>query len=128
MSNKRRVVAIMLPALFGAITLQCRPSDTDAATVANAKTQASAEAVIPQTKTSNIAGLRFVVAPAGNEVRYRIREQLVRVDLPNDATGAMGSCAETSCRGTSIQRSSLRQQLFAGSRSRYPPRDRIPST
>jgi polyisoprenoid-binding protein YceI len=85
MSNKRRAVAIILPALFGAITLQCGPSDTDAATVANAR--ASAEAAIPQTKTSNVAGLRFAVAPFGNEVRYRIREQLVRVDLPNDAIG-----------------------------------------
>jgi hypothetical protein len=31
--------------------------------------------------------LHLVVAPAGNEARYRIREQLVRVDLPNDAVG-----------------------------------------
>ncbi len=87
MPNKRRAVAIMLPVLFGAITLQCGPSDTDAATVANAKTQPGVEAAIPQTKTSNVAGLRFAVAPFGNEVRYRIREQLVRVDLPNDAIG-----------------------------------------
>ena len=29
----------------------------------------------------------FVVAPDGNEVRYRINEQLARVDLPNDAVG-----------------------------------------
>jgi len=87
MSNKRPVIAIMLPALFGAITLQCGPSDTDAATVADANTQVTAQAVNPQTKTSNVAGLRFAVAPFGNEVRYRIREQLVRVDLPNDAIG-----------------------------------------
>jgi len=29
-----------------------------------------------------------VVAPDGNEVRYRVREQLVGLDLPNDAIGA----------------------------------------
>jgi polyisoprenoid-binding protein YceI len=29
-----------------------------------------------------------VVAPDGNEARYRIREQLVGLDLPNDAVGA----------------------------------------
>ena len=29
----------------------------------------------------------YVVAPAGNEARYRVREQLVGVDLPNDAVG-----------------------------------------
>ena len=31
---------------------------------------------------------RYVVAPEGNEARYRVREQLVRRDLPNDAVGA----------------------------------------
>lgn len=31
--------------------------------------------------------LRFLVAPTGNEARYRVREQLVGVDLPNDAVG-----------------------------------------
>ena len=87
MSNSRRVVAAMLPAVFGAIALQCAPSDTDAATTASAKTPASAEAVPAQAKSSTVAGLRFVVAPMGNEVRYRIREQLVRVDLPSDAIG-----------------------------------------
>lgn len=33
------------------------------------------------------AGVRLVVAPAGNEVRYRVREQLAGLDLPNDAVG-----------------------------------------
>ena len=33
------------------------------------------------------AEVRFAVAPAGNEVRYRIREQLAGFDRPNDAFG-----------------------------------------
>ena len=33
------------------------------------------------------AEVRLAVAPAGNEVRYRIREQLAGFDLPNDAIG-----------------------------------------
>ncbi len=33
------------------------------------------------------ARLHFVVAPVGNEARYRVREQLVGLDLPNDAVG-----------------------------------------
>ena len=33
------------------------------------------------------AGLRLVVAPTGNEVRYRVREQLAGFDMPNDAVG-----------------------------------------
>ena len=32
--------------------------------------------------------LRFIVAPTGNEARYRVREQLAGFDLPNDAVGA----------------------------------------
>ena len=34
------------------------------------------------------AHVRYVVAPTGNEARYRVREQLVSFDLPNDAIGA----------------------------------------
>lgn len=33
------------------------------------------------------ADVHLVVAPAGNEVRYRVREQLAGFDLPNDAIG-----------------------------------------
>jgi polyisoprenoid-binding protein YceI len=33
------------------------------------------------------AGTRYVVASSGNEVRYRVREQLAGFDLPNDAVG-----------------------------------------
>jgi hypothetical protein len=35
--------------------------------------------------------LRLVVAPTGNEVRYIVREQLARMELPNDAIGATQS-------------------------------------
>jgi polyisoprenoid-binding protein YceI len=43
----------------------------------------------PQAGTASKATrLRFVVAPTGNEARYRVREQLVGRDLQNDAIGA----------------------------------------
>lgn len=32
-------------------------------------------------------GIRYVVAPEGNEVRYRVRERLARLEFPNDAVG-----------------------------------------
>jgi polyisoprenoid-binding protein YceI len=32
--------------------------------------------------------VRLTLAPGGNEARYRVREQLVNVDFPNDAVGA----------------------------------------
>src|SRR5688572_33222208 len=87
MSKRRKLAAVMLPAVFGVIALQCSPSDTDAATATSAKSVSSSEAAPAQAKGSSVAGLRFVVAPMGKEVRYGIREQLVRVDLPNDAIG-----------------------------------------
>lgn len=31
---------------------------------------------------------RLVLAPAGNEARYRVREQLASIEFPNDAVGA----------------------------------------
>jgi len=31
--------------------------------------------------------IRLVLAPAGNEARYRVREQLARIPLPSDAVG-----------------------------------------
>ena len=36
------------------------------------------------------AAVRFVVAPAGNEARYRVTEQLAGFELPNDAVGVTG--------------------------------------
>ncbi len=45
----------------------------------------SPEMSIPQ--ASSAASYRFVTASAGNAARYRIREQLVGVDFPNDAVG-----------------------------------------
>lgn len=56
------------------------------------------EARTDSTRATQVAGgevalptagaLQLVTTPGGNEVRYRIREQLVGVDLPNDAVGA----------------------------------------
>ena len=46
----------------------------------------SAQAKSP-TKTDG-SGQTFIVAPTGNEARYRVREQLAGFDLPKDAIGA----------------------------------------
>jgi polyisoprenoid-binding protein YceI len=48
---------------------------------------AAAVAVATTGHSSPVWTTRFVVAPAGNEVRYRVREQLAGFDLPNDAVG-----------------------------------------
>ena len=49
-----------------------------------AVTVSSAEA---RSGTQQRAPQRFMVAAEGNEARYRVREQLVGFDLPNDAVG-----------------------------------------
>ena len=48
----------------------------------------SATAQSHSAKAAAPARTRYVVAPTGNEARYRVREQLAGFDLPNDAVGA----------------------------------------
>ncbi|MFN2601872.1 MAG: YceI family protein [Gemmatimonadaceae bacterium] len=66
MFNRQYGVGLIIPAVIGAIAIANFSSNTAAAA---------------------LAGLHLTVAPSGNEARYRIREQLVRMDLPNDAIG-----------------------------------------
>jgi len=40
------------------------------------------------TSTASPSGQSYIVAPDGNEARYRVREQLAGFDLPKDAIGA----------------------------------------
>ena len=59
-----------------------------AKTAAKPAAKAGARATAPATPAaSTTTALRFVVAPTGNEARYRVREQLVGRDLPNDVIG-----------------------------------------
>lgn len=59
------------------------------ATVARGQTRVPAKQQgTPGKHTTAPEHQRFIVAPSGNEARYRVREQLVGLDLPNDAVGA----------------------------------------
>ncbi len=74
-------------ALFVAASAACSAGDggeARAATPAVATTSAPGD-VIPAAGAA--AAIRYVTAPTGNAARYRVREQLVGVDLPNDAIG-----------------------------------------
>jgi polyisoprenoid-binding protein YceI len=51
--------------------------------------------VVPSVSDASVHGrpvlqdtLRLILAPDGNEARYRVREQLVGLEFPNDAVGA----------------------------------------
>jgi len=50
------------------------------------------DAPLPAEPVSPVAGapLRLVLAPTGNEARYRVREQLARLPAPSDAVGSTG--------------------------------------
>ena len=75
MLTKRSAILLLLPAgLFVAAAAQPSPA-------------AHAPAHDVDRPISTAAAVRLTVAPAGNEVRYRVREQLVGRDLPNDAIG-----------------------------------------
>lgn len=77
------------PAIFTAAALLfaatgCEPSKTAEARAISSAQGRSSVAPAPSTAA---AAVRYVTAPTGNAARYRIREQLVGLDLPNDAIG-----------------------------------------
>jgi len=81
MLSTRRLAAVAVPMLAVLAAANCGPADARADDTHT--TQASGgEVALP-----TAGALQLVVTPEGNEVRYRIREQLVGVDLPNDAIG-----------------------------------------
>ena len=74
-----------------AITLLTIAAASALATNVNAQaTKKTNKAKTPAKNTAAAkpaAPIRFVIGPAGNEARYRVREQLMGANLPNDAIG-----------------------------------------
>ncbi len=63
-------------------------SSSSALRTDNRAPRASHEAVsMAPTLPVQAKAMKFVLAPTGNEARYRVREQLAGMDLPNDAVG-----------------------------------------
>lgn len=69
---------------FAALSVTaCEPRESaEARSVTGTAAQVQAKSPSP-----TAAAYRFITAPERNAARYRIREQLVGVDLPNDAVG-----------------------------------------
>jgi len=84
MQTKKTAAAVVLPVVATLFAAGCRGGDVNEASAATPARQVATGAVALQ----GTDGLQLVVGPDGNEVRYRVREQLVGVDLPNDAIGA----------------------------------------
>ena len=83
MNAKKKAAASVVSLLAVILVVSCRDSDAATRKPATVAEAARGDVALPATD-----GLQLVVAPEGNEVRYRVREQLVGVDLPNDAIGA----------------------------------------
>ena len=81
MLTNRIAPLLLLSVVAGAASAQATTKKAPAKTPAKraAKAPAKAPAKTP---------FRFVVAPEGNEARYRVRERLLNRDLDNDAIGA----------------------------------------
>ena len=73
------------PGILIAGLAACEPSRDALAGSPPAGSAASAS--VETTQSTAVAAIRYVTAPTGNAARYRIREQLVGLDLPNDAVG-----------------------------------------
>ena len=76
----RRTIALLTVAAATVLATDANAQATKKTTKAKpAKNTAAAKPAAP---------IRFVIGPAGNEARYRVREQLMGANLPNDAIGA----------------------------------------
>lgn len=78
MSTKRAALLLLVPAGF-------------ALAAAGWTSPAAPEATADLAVQAPRASVRLTVAPQGNAARYRVREQLVGRDLPNDAVGETGA-------------------------------------
>ena len=79
MARRSRLIAALIPGVTAVVAAGWLfTSSAESAPVA---------AAVPLHPSAGRAAVRFVVAPDGNEARYRVREQLVGRDLPNDAVG-----------------------------------------
>jgi polyisoprenoid-binding protein YceI len=84
----RRAIALLGIASFATLAAQDAGAQAtkSAAKKASEKKAAAAQPATP---------LRFTIGATGNEARYRVREQLMGKDLPNDAVGATSAITGT---------------------------------
>ena len=80
------LTSMALACLVAACGAERQHADT-----AEAKRSGAVETATAETPSN--AAVRLEVLPTGNEVRYRVREQLVGLDLPNDAIGRTNAIA-----------------------------------
>jgi polyisoprenoid-binding protein YceI len=75
----------LIVAVSAAVVAACTSGDSQTAYARPAS--ATSQGTSSQSVAASKAALRLVLAPAGSAARYRVREQLMGHDLPNDAVG-----------------------------------------
>ena len=86
MSNQSIRRASMIVAFSAAVIAACTNGNPGTAYAKAIDTTVGAQGT-SSAKTSSKAALRYVLAPSGSVARYRVREQLMGHDFPNDAVG-----------------------------------------
>ena len=76
-----------LAALLAIPIVACSRGDPETAYASSGTVRTAVPARATASTTSEKAAIRLMLAPTGNAARYRVREQLVGHDLPNDAVG-----------------------------------------
>lgn len=86
MNNQSIRRVTMIVAVSAAVVVACTTGESETAYAGSTDTTAAQRAASTKT-ASGKAAIRFVLAPAGSAARYRVREQLMGHDFPNDAVG-----------------------------------------
>lgn len=90
------VTAVAAFAAFAALTLiACSRAEPSVAYAKEASAGSASSAHRESGRPGQDATLRFVLAPEGSAARYRVREQLMGHDFPNDAVGESKSITGT---------------------------------
>lgn len=86
------LLAVLAPAAVVLATSQWAPS-ASSADVSTLLAASAPDRALATREVSTAEIIRLVVAPTGNEARYRIQERLAGMDLPYDAVGVTNGIA-----------------------------------
>ena len=95
MSNQSIIRASVVVAVSAAAIAACTSGDSETAYARSLTSAVSQGTTAVKTSAPSKEALRLVLAPNGSAARYRVREQLMGHDFPNDAVGETKSLAGT---------------------------------
>jgi polyisoprenoid-binding protein YceI len=81
----RRPSFALFAIMAGTALMSCAPAEDTPPATETAGGAVTEE--LPELEPAPAGATTYTVAPTGNEVRYRVREQLAGIDFPNDAIG-----------------------------------------